>query len=194
VLLNAAGRQLLAGLCGASEGVLARTLPSWGQEDAKLPAGEDQVPAAAWRIGGAVAGSAAFGCRLCAARRTGTAERVVRYTPRRERVCGTRRDASGCMSGTVGGSWTRTPTSPWSIWTYRNCRTWSTSFVPSHWPRARRPTPAGLRQRRLLIPVRMPGQAGRAYRAADHLTLDGATIGTRTWEAFLAERIHIPCW
>jgi hypothetical protein len=86
VLLNAAGRQLLAGLCGASEGVLARTLPSWGQEDAKLPAGEDQVPAAAWRIGGAVAGSAAFGCRLCAARRTGTAERVVRYTPRRERV------------------------------------------------------------------------------------------------------------
>jgi hypothetical protein len=49
-------------------------------------------------------------------------------------------------------------------------------------------------KRRLLIPVRMPGQAGRAYRAADNLTLDGATIGTRTWEAFLAERIPMPRW
>lgn len=34
VLLNAAGRQLLAGLCGVEEGVLARALPSWGREDA----------------------------------------------------------------------------------------------------------------------------------------------------------------
>jgi hypothetical protein len=44
-------------------------------------------------------------------------------------------------------------------------------------------------KRRLLMPVRMPGKAGRAYRAGDNLTLDGATTGTRTWEAFLAERI-----
>jgi hypothetical protein len=72
VLLNAAGRQLLAGLCGVEEDVLARALPSWGQEDSKLPAGEDQVPATAWRTGGAVAGPVAFGCRLCTARRTGT--------------------------------------------------------------------------------------------------------------------------
>ncbi|MFI9771667.1 DNA-binding protein [Streptomyces sp. NPDC052415] len=88
VLLNATGRQLLAAVCGVEEDVLARALPSWGQEDAKLPAGEDRVPAAAWRIGGAVAGPVAFGCRLCTARRTGTAVRVVRYTPRWERVCG----------------------------------------------------------------------------------------------------------
>ncbi|WP_248512241.1 hypothetical protein [Streptomyces sp. D2-8] len=81
VLLNAPGRQLLAELCGVEEDVLARTLPSWRQEDAKLPAGPDAVPAAAWRIGGAVAGPVAFGCRLCAARRTGTVVRVVRYTP-----------------------------------------------------------------------------------------------------------------
>jgi hypothetical protein len=53
VLLNAAGRQLLAGLCGVEEDVLARALPSWGQEDTKLPAEEDGVPAAASRIGGA---------------------------------------------------------------------------------------------------------------------------------------------
>ncbi|MFM9442132.1 DNA-binding protein [Streptomyces acidiscabies] len=87
VLLNAAGRQLLAALCGAEEDVLARALPSWGQEDAKLSAGKNGVPAAAWRTGGAVAGPIAFGCRLCAARRTGTVVRVVRYAPRWERVC-----------------------------------------------------------------------------------------------------------
>jgi hypothetical protein len=87
VLLNAAGRHLLAGLCGVEEDVLARALPSWGQEDAKLSAGRNGVPAAAWRTGGAVAGPVAFGCRLCAARRTGTAVRVVRYAPRWERVC-----------------------------------------------------------------------------------------------------------
>ncbi|MFE4823989.1 DNA-binding protein [Streptomyces sp. NPDC056704] len=87
VLLNAAGRQLMAGLCGVKEDVLARALPSWEQEDAKLPAGKGGVPTAAWRIGGAVAGPTAFGCRLCTARRTGTAVRVVRYAPRWERVC-----------------------------------------------------------------------------------------------------------
>ncbi|MGW0469192.1 DNA-binding protein [Streptomyces sp. NPDC003027] len=86
VLLNAAGRQLLAGLCGVEEGVLARALPSWGQEDAKLPAEAGGVPAAVWRIG-AVAGPVAFGCRLCTARRTGTAMRVMRYAPRWEQVC-----------------------------------------------------------------------------------------------------------
>jgi hypothetical protein len=87
VLLNTPGRQLLACLCGVEEDILARALPSWGQEDAKLSAGKNGVPAAAWRTGGAVAGPVAFGCRLCAARRTGTAVRVVRYAPRWERVC-----------------------------------------------------------------------------------------------------------
>lgn len=87
VLLNAPGRLLLADLCGVEEDVLARALPSWGQEDAKLPAGKDGVPAAAWRTGGALAGPVAFGCRPCAARRTGTAARAVRYAPRWQRVC-----------------------------------------------------------------------------------------------------------
>ncbi|MGW5668413.1 SDR family oxidoreductase [Micromonospora sp. NPDC003776] len=44
-------------------------------------------------------------------------------------------------------------------------------------------------KRRPFLPVRMPGRAGRAYRNGDNLTLDGATTGTRTWEAFLAERL-----
>ena len=42
---------------------------------------------------------------------------------------------------------------------------------------------------RLMIPVRIPGKAGRAYRAGDNLTLTGASVGTRTWEEFLAERL-----
>lgn len=49
VLFNAAGRALLAELCGVQEDVLARVLPSFGQEDAELPATDDGVPAAAWR-------------------------------------------------------------------------------------------------------------------------------------------------
>ncbi|MCZ4123059.1 SDR family oxidoreductase [Streptomyces sp. H39-S7] len=42
---------------------------------------------------------------------------------------------------------------------------------------------------RLLMPVRMPGKAGRAYRAAENLSIDGAVVGKRTWEDFLAERV-----
>lgn len=42
-------------------------------------------------------------------------------------------------------------------------------------------------KRRLLLPVRMPGKAGRAYRAGENLSQAGATVGKRTWEAFLAE-------
>lgn len=44
-------------------------------------------------------------------------------------------------------------------------------------------------RRRLMMPVRMPGKAGRAYRAGANLSLDTATLGRRTWEDFLAERV-----
>ncbi|HEX2314997.1 MAG TPA: NAD(P)H-binding protein [Thermomonospora sp.] len=43
-------------------------------------------------------------------------------------------------------------------------------------------------KRRPTLPVRMPGKAGRAYRAGENLTLEGADRGGRTWEDFLAER------
>lgn len=43
--------------------------------------------------------------------------------------------------------------------------------------------------RKLLVPVRMPGKAGRAYRAGANLAGDGADRGLRTWEDFLAERV-----
>ncbi len=42
---------------------------------------------------------------------------------------------------------------------------------------------------RLTMPLRMPGKAGKAYRAGENLTLDGAMVGKRTWEDFLAERV-----
>ena len=88
MLLDTAGRRALAGLCGVPEEVLERALPAWGVDDEKLAAaaGADG-PRAVWRVAGAAVGPAAFGCRSCAARRTGAPVRVVRYAPRWERVC-----------------------------------------------------------------------------------------------------------
>ncbi|MGJ6969793.1 SDR family oxidoreductase [Streptosporangium sp. G11] len=45
-------------------------------------------------------------------------------------------------------------------------------------------------KRRLMMPVRMPGKVGRAYRAGENLSLEGATTGKRTWEDFLTERLR----
>lgn len=42
---------------------------------------------------------------------------------------------------------------------------------------------------RPMLPVRMPGKAGRAYRAGENLSLTGATTGKHTWEDFLTERV-----
>ncbi|MCX4775266.1 DNA-binding protein [Streptomyces sp. NBC_01264] len=80
---------MLAGLCGVSEETLRRALPSWGNEEDDL-SGQDSAgaPLALWRVGGAVVRPVAFGCQLCAARRTGLAVQVVRYAERWERVCG----------------------------------------------------------------------------------------------------------
>ncbi|MFF0143073.1 DNA-binding protein [Streptomyces sp. NPDC005227] len=86
VLLNAAGRHVLAGLCGARMDVLAWALPSFGHQDAELAA-ETDMATALWRMGGTVAGPAAFGCRLCTARRTAVVVRAVRYAPLWSRVC-----------------------------------------------------------------------------------------------------------
>jgi uncharacterized protein YbjT (DUF2867 family) len=41
---------------------------------------------------------------------------------------------------------------------------------------------------RLMVAVRMPGEAAHAFRAGANLAPDGA-VGGRTWEAFLAERV-----
>jgi uncharacterized protein YbjT (DUF2867 family) len=45
-------------------------------------------------------------------------------------------------------------------------------------------------KRRLMMPIRMPGKAGRAYRAGENLSREGASVGRRTWEDFLAERLR----
>ncbi|WP_194421300.1 SDR family oxidoreductase [Microbacterium abyssi] len=39
-----------------------------------------------------------------------------------------------------------------------------------------------------LLPIRLPGAIGRAYRAGENLAADTATRGTTTWEEFLAHR------
>jgi hypothetical protein len=44
------------------------------------------------------------------------------------------------------------------------------------------------RQRRPIVPVRLPGKTARAFRAGANLALDRA-VGRRTWEEFLAEKI-----
>jgi uncharacterized protein YbjT (DUF2867 family) len=44
-------------------------------------------------------------------------------------------------------------------------------------------------RRRLIMPVRLPGQAARAYRAGANLAPDRA-VGHRTWEDFLADQLH----
>lgn len=44
-------------------------------------------------------------------------------------------------------------------------------------------------KRRIFLPVRVPGKVGRAYRAKENLTIDGATVGKLTWENFLAEQV-----
>ncbi|MDX6361856.1 MAG: hypothetical protein QOC85_859 [Streptomyces sp.] len=44
-------------------------------------------------------------------------------------------------------------------------------------------------KRRPLMPVRMPGKAGKAYRAGENLALTGTDTGHRTWEEFLTEKV-----
>ncbi|WP_433726205.1 SDR family oxidoreductase [Nocardia sp. CA-129566] len=44
-------------------------------------------------------------------------------------------------------------------------------------------------KRRIFLPVRVPGKVGRAYRAKENLTIDGATVGKLTWENFLAQQV-----
>nr|WP_303708598.1 hypothetical protein [Kutzneria buriramensis]WKX05965.1 hypothetical protein Q4V64_00025 [Kutzneria buriramensis] len=88
VVLNEAGRGVLAELCGVEPAVLARALPAFTVDDPKISTGREAALAQArWRAAGTVAGEAAFGCRLCTARRTGQALRAVRYLPRWQRVC-----------------------------------------------------------------------------------------------------------
>jgi hypothetical protein len=43
-------------------------------------------------------------------------------------------------------------------------------------------------RRRLILPVRLPGKAARAFRAGANLAPDQA-VGHRTWEDFLAQRL-----
>jgi uncharacterized protein YbjT (DUF2867 family) len=47
------------------------------------------------------------------------------------------------------------------------------------------------RKHRLMVPVRLPGKAARAFRAGANLAPERA-VGHRTWEDFVAERVSAP--
>ena len=42
---------------------------------------------------------------------------------------------------------------------------------------------------RVLLPIHIPGKAGKAYRAGDNLALEGALLGRHTWAEFLAAHV-----
>ncbi len=85
VLFNAAGRLLLADVCGVAPGVLARALAVLGTGRCQVLArreGRGWSGSSVAGRRGALVGPVAFGCRLCTARRTGASTAVVRYAPR----------------------------------------------------------------------------------------------------------------
>lgn len=63
VILNGAGRRVLAELCGVASRVLARALPAYLADG---PA-ENAVARGRWRVAQTVAGPAVFGCLVCRA-------------------------------------------------------------------------------------------------------------------------------
>lgn len=102
VVLNEAGRAVLAELCGVEPAVLVRALPAFTVDDPKIS--EAAVAQARWRSAGAVAREAAS-----------PAGRAPRGAPgRHSGRCSICRAGSGCVSGTGGSCWTRTPTSHWN--------------------------------------------------------------------------------
>ncbi|RZB19618.1 hypothetical protein StrepF001_12905 [Streptomyces sp. F001] len=88
VLLNVTAQAQVAAWAGVPAMHLARALPSWTAGPASF--GERAVADrgwARWRVGAQAWGPVSFGCRLCAARRSGRMERVWRYGQRWDRVC-----------------------------------------------------------------------------------------------------------
>jgi hypothetical protein len=109
VVLDAAGRQMSVELCVVGEEVLGRALPSWGREEGRSR-----------RVG---FGRGAKGVGRWWGRRRSGVDRARRGVPgRRCGWFGMRRAGSGCVCGTRGGPWTRTPMGFRSIWGCVRCR------------------------------------------------------------------------
>ncbi|MFH8349669.1 helicase associated domain-containing protein [Streptomyces sp. NPDC018045] len=88
VLLNVMAQAQVAAWAAVPVAHLARALPSWTAGPASL--GERARADrgwARWRVGAQAWGPVSFGCRLCAARRSGRSQRVWRYGQRWNRVC-----------------------------------------------------------------------------------------------------------
>jgi hypothetical protein len=88
VLLDVAGQDLLAVLCGADPHSLERALPTWTAGPAAFTEpSPDGRPQARWQVGAAAHRLVAFACRLCTARRTGQQVVAMRYREGWQRVC-----------------------------------------------------------------------------------------------------------
>jgi hypothetical protein len=88
VLLDRAGQELLAAMCGTDPHSLERALPTWTAGPAAFaePSPEGR-PQARWQVGAAAHRPVAFACRLCTARRTGQQTAAMQYREGWQRVC-----------------------------------------------------------------------------------------------------------
>ncbi|MFM9458325.1 hypothetical protein [Streptomyces europaeiscabiei] len=108
VVLNEAGRAVLAELCGVKPAVLARALPAFTVDDPKISTGREAALAQGrWRAAGGGRGGGRRGVRLPvvhrAAQRAGAAGGAVSAAP-----------AAGVRAARAVACWTRTPTSLWN--------------------------------------------------------------------------------
>ncbi|MDX2762921.1 DNA-binding protein [Streptomyces europaeiscabiei] len=115
VVLNEAGRAVLAELCGVKPAVLARALPAFTVDDPNISIGREAgLAQGRWRA------------RWRAKRRSPASRAPRGAAGRRCGRCGICRAGSGCACGTGGGCWTRTPTSRWN--------TSTCAVSPRWWP------------------------------------------------------------
>ncbi|MBT2407693.1 MULTISPECIES: TniQ family protein [unclassified Streptomyces] len=88
ILLNQAGRRVLAELCRTSPQNLAKALPAWDRAPEMFGTDDgDPQPLGQWRTGSTVHAPVAYACRSCTARRTGQPATAMRYRHGWQRVC-----------------------------------------------------------------------------------------------------------
>ncbi|WP_326809678.1 TniQ family protein [Streptomyces scopuliridis] len=88
ILLNQAGRDVLARLCRTGPQTLAKALPAWDRAPELFGTGDgDPRPLGWWRTGPAIHAPVAYACRSCTAQRTGQPATAMQYRHGWQRVC-----------------------------------------------------------------------------------------------------------
>ncbi|KUJ70366.1 hypothetical protein ACZ90_04315 [Streptomyces albus subsp. albus] len=89
ILLNHAGRRVLAELCRTSPQNLAKALPAWNRAPEVFGTDDEAPqPLGQWRAGSTVHAPVAYACSSCTARRTGRPATAMLYRHGWQRVCG----------------------------------------------------------------------------------------------------------